>query len=111
MREELTARDNSMGNSGGTTDVIIMTQSSNSFIRGRFCSTPVRLVQGQDLACEEAKRTLDPDVSRSGNSENQQEKDKEETFVIVGSDAFGGEDHGPYQLPLGGSKPGTEHGG
>jgi hypothetical protein len=42
MSDELTARESSIGSSGGTTEVMIMTQSKRSFVLLRLFSTPAK---------------------------------------------------------------------
>jgi hypothetical protein len=44
-REALTAIESSIGSSGGTTEVMMMTQSNKSFERLRSCSTPEHCIQ------------------------------------------------------------------
>ena len=48
MREVFTARDNSMGNSGGTTDVKIKVHSINNLYRLRFASLVPEIKQREN---------------------------------------------------------------
>lgn len=69
-REALTAIVSSIGSSGGTTEVIMMTQSSKSFERLRSCSTPVNVAQRsisssklRDRTVWRGKLTFNPNIS------------------------------------------------
>lgn len=87
-REALTARESSIGSSGGTTDVMMMTQSSNSFERFRSCSTPTQRRISNNSQERKERSTFDPDVSRSGDGEDEQETNEEETLDVVGGDGL-----------------------
>jgi hypothetical protein len=103
----LTAKDSSMGNSGGTTEVMIKTQSSKSFPFAIPRSSPDGL-SVLPYACAMYTPTLDPDIGTSSDGEDEEETDEQEALKVVGRDTLGREDHGPDKLSLSGTETGTK---
>jgi len=112
--EALTAIDNSIGSSGGTTEVTIRTQSRRSLDFFIPFSTPEEmkeksgLVEARDRDASRGRRetkwetrlTVDPDVGTGSNREAEKESDEDEGLEVSSGDGFGGEDHRPDELTL-----------
>lgn len=123
-RLALTAIESSMGSSGGTTEVMMMTQSSKSLERLRSCSRPAttqacicnvrkkgNIPRGSATEGGREELTLDPNVSTRGKRKDEEEPNEQERFEVVGRDRLGREDHSPDQLSLTGPESGAENDG
>lgn len=101
-RDALTARESSIGNSGGTTLVTMRMQSSSSFDffnpRSRPDSSKISKRRRFD-ALEQL--TLHPNIPARCDGENEKEADEKERLKVVGRDTILREDHGANKLTLG----------
>src|ERR1700685_4783981 len=81
----LTAKLNSIGSSGGTTLVIISTQSNSNLLFFKSLSTPEQKSIGRQQntkAVQQKMLTLNPNIPTGSNSKNQQEPNEQKALQI-----------------------------
>jgi len=104
--DALTAKESSMGNSGGTTEVMMRTQSSSSLPLAIPRSSPARTLAN---GCMSHKwLTFDPDIRARSDGKDKQEANEEECLEGIGRYAFSREDHRADELALSGPETGSE---